>query len=195
MLFQLLEKRKGGKGRYDSASNNKFWNGAYTLLISSCWRTLEICGFSASAFLKMQGGPILIPGFCIRKSLQPLLPVFLQVSFDATQGYTLEESTIICLFDVFFQNIVNLYGSWAVFARISTALSGTSRIWIRASIAISISVPFEVPKFQAPIWRVILHDSLVYWTLHTTSTLLVFAYLLEHVASIEYPKLSNLEDS
>lgn len=32
----------------------------------------------------MQGGPILLPGFCIRKSLQPLLPVFLQVSFDAT---------------------------------------------------------------------------------------------------------------
>lgn len=27
----------------------------------------------------LQGGPILIPGFCLPKALQPLLPIFLQV--------------------------------------------------------------------------------------------------------------------
>lgn len=28
----------------------------------------------------MQGGPILIPGFCLPKALQPVLPIYLQAS-------------------------------------------------------------------------------------------------------------------
>ena len=31
--------------------------------------------------IALQGGPILIPGFCLPKALQPILPIFLQVLF------------------------------------------------------------------------------------------------------------------
>ena len=43
---------------------------------SSC---ISLKSRSKYHFCNLQGGPVLIPGFCLPKALQPLLPIFLQV--------------------------------------------------------------------------------------------------------------------
>lgn len=83
MLYLHPEIKNGGRRRWENSliiftldvlvQND-------TLLLSIL--TVFLCEskiISIIMFLNVQGGPVVIPGFCLPKALQPLLPIFLQV--------------------------------------------------------------------------------------------------------------------